>query len=404
MDPQTYVEKARAYLHRLCEVKPNRRTGSLGNIEAVSYFADRMKQLGYEAQKLSFPVMDYRMEHVQLSLDQTVFEVYASPYSLGCNIKADLVVATSFRELEEIACRGKLLLLAGDICAEQLSPKEFVFYNPESHKHIYALLEEKQPLAIITATSKNPEAVGALDPFPLFCDGDFDIPSVYCREEVGRELTRLVGETLNLSLLAERIPSTASNVRVIVKGESEEKIVVAAHIDAYEDSPGALDNASGSVVLLLLAEMLRGKDLPLDVELLAINGEDHYSAAGEMDYLKRYGNEIRHVRYVINIDAVGYNKSRMAYSFYECDEERKEMLRAILGRYPNLVEGSQWYSGDHMVFVQKGNQAVAITSEYMEELMTSVIHTKKDTMDLVDVSKLVELAEALHDIIMESIL
>ncbi|MDY6866208.1 MAG: M28 family peptidase, partial [Halobacteriota archaeon] len=39
--------------------------------------------------------------------------------------------------------------------------------------------------------------------------------------------------------------------------------------DAYEDTPGALDNASGTVVLLLIAEMLQNYKGPLGIELIA---------------------------------------------------------------------------------------------------------------------------------------
>lgn len=402
MDTKSYCMKASEYLHRFCDVKPNRRTGSQGNKEAIAYFADIISQLGYTVDTEPFPALDYRMDYVLLTHAQQSFEVYVSPYSLGCAISTELVAVATVEELESISCKDKLLLLKDDICSEQLMPKEFVFYNPESHKHIYTLLEEKQPAAIITATSKNPEGVGALYPYPLIYDGDFDIPSVYCTEKVGEALSDLVGETLELIITAERILSTASNVRASVKEKGKEKIVIAAHIDAYEDSPGALDNASGTVVLLLLAEMLQGESLPFGIEFLAINGEDHYSAGGEMDYLRRYGDEIKHILYAINIDDVGYINGKIAYSFYEFDEARKQELHSVLNSYPDLVEGVSWFSGDHMVFVQSGKPAMAITSEYSEELMRRVTHTEKDIPDIVDVSKLVELAEALRDAIKTS--
>ena len=47
MDNQKYKEKAFEYLQKLCNVKPNRRTGSLGNIDATDYFENIVKQLGY---------------------------------------------------------------------------------------------------------------------------------------------------------------------------------------------------------------------------------------------------------------------------------------------------------------------------------------------------------------------
>lgn len=59
-----------------------------------------------------------------------------------------------------------------------------------------------------------------------------------------------------------------------------------AHIDSKQETPGAIDKASGTTILLLLAEMLAGYNGQMVVELAAVNGEDYYSNPGEMLYLK----------------------------------------------------------------------------------------------------------------------
>jgi aminopeptidase YwaD len=277
-----------------------------------------------------------------------------------------------------------------------LMPKNFVFYNPDHHQRIYSLLEERQPAAIITATSKNPELVGALYPFPLIEDGDFDIPSVYCTEMVGKRISELTGEVFSLKIDARRIPATACNVIARQNVEAEEKVVVCAHIDAYGESPGALDDASGTVVLLLLAEMLAGYQGPLGIEILAFNGEDHYSAGGQMDYLHRFGKSLEQSVVAINIDDVGYVHGRTAYSLYECPDALENEAEAVFGGYEGIIRGEQWYQGDHMIFVQNGIAAMAITSERSRELMATVTHTAKDIPEIVDCDKLVELASALQ--------
>ena len=76
-------------------------------------------------------------------MEDQSFEVFVSPYSLGCDVTAKLVVVSTPQELEKADCKGKLLLLRGPISSEQLMPKKFVFYNPEHHKKIIALLENK---------------------------------------------------------------------------------------------------------------------------------------------------------------------------------------------------------------------------------------------------------------------
>mgnify|MGYP003752062313 CR=1 FL=1 len=394
-----YLEKANQYLKVLCDVKPNRRTGSSGNREATDFFEKTIRQYGYDIDAASFTTLDYVCHNTSLTLGDINCEVYASPYSLGCDITAEIVTVSTLAELKNTNCEGKILLLKGAMCEEQLAPKNFVFYNPEQHKEIVDLLENKKPGGIIAATKKNPDLAGALCPFPLFVDGDFDIPSVYCLDTVADEIQTLTDKKAHLRIDASRLPSSSSNVLASLNRGKDEKIVITAHIDAYESTPGALDNASGTVVLLLIAEMLADYQGKYSVEILALNGEDHYSAAGEMDYLNRYGNEMPEILVVINIDDVGFKQGKSTYSFYECRPELEEKVEDVFRKYEGLEKGEQWYAGDHMVFVQNQVPAIAITSELMPELLKTVTHTSADTPDLVDCQKLVEIAGALSDVV-----
>ena len=63
--------------------------------------------------------------------------------------------------------------------------ERFPFYNPDSHRHLVRMVEEKAPAAVIAATGRNPELAGAWYPFPLFEDGDFDIPNAYIKDVDG---------------------------------------------------------------------------------------------------------------------------------------------------------------------------------------------------------------------------
>jgi len=397
--PEDYSKKSQFYLETLCRVKPNRRTGSQGNRDATDFFANTIRQYGYAVDATPFECLDYINEGSSLTCDGKVFKTYVSPYSLGCDMSAELVVASTAEELENSNCEGKMLLMTGDLCAEQLMPKGFVFYNPEHHQRIIALLESRKPAAIITATERKPEQVGALYPFPLIVDGDFDIPSVYCRDTVGDELVTMQGELLSLKINARRLPSSAANVIARRNTGAAKKVVITAHIDAYEDTPGASDNASGVVVLLLVGEMLSDYKGEICVEIAALNGEDHYSAAGQMDYLKRYEHELDKTGLVVNVDDVGYKKGRSSYSFYECPAQLEKKAKTVFQRFGGLIKGEPWFSGDHMIFVQSNVPAVAFTAEYMPELMRSVTHTSADTPDIVDCRKLVEVAESLNDLV-----
>ena len=391
-----YATKAESYLKALCNVKPNRRTGSAGNQEATVFFANTLRSYGYKIDATPFECLDYAHGEARMARADDTFEVYVSPYSLECDVLAELVVVSTIEELERANCEGKLLLLRGAICSEQLMPKNFVWYNPEHHQRIIALLESRKPAGIVTATERKPEQVGALYPFPLIVDGDFDIPSVYCKDTVGDMLASIEGEAVQLRIDARRLPSSASNVIARTDQKADNRIVITAHIDAYEDVPGASDNASGTVVLLLLAEMLSGYRGNNGIEIAAFNGEDHYSAGGQMDYLRRYGREFPGILLAVNVDDVGFKQGRTSYSFYECAQQLETKAENVFRHFDGLVRGAPWFNGDHMVFVQNRVPSVAFTSECVAELMKTVTHTSSDTPDIIDCHKLVEVAESLN--------
>jgi aminopeptidase YwaD len=263
---------------------PTRVVGSRGNRAATDWVAETMTRLGWEVEKQAFECIDWQEAGAALSASGAEFDVLVSPYSLGGSIAARLAVVSTADMLESTDVESCVLLLRGEIAAEQLMPKNFPFYNPDEHRRIIGLLEARRPAAIVCATTRNPEMAGAVYPFPLIEDGDFDIPSVYMTAEEGGRLASHAGEVVSLTLRAERTASTGCNV-IARKGRGPKRLVVFAHIDAKRGTPGAIDNASGVVILLLLAELLAGYAGTTNIELVALNGEDHYSAAGEIRYL-----------------------------------------------------------------------------------------------------------------------
>ena len=394
-----YQKQALAHLRYLCGLKPNRRTGSAGNREAASYIAAHFQDLGYEVNQTPFETLDYQSAGAFLSGLAENVGIHTSPYSPGCDLTAELIGASSLEELEAADAAGKVLLLQGEICAEQLMPKNFVFYNPDHHQRIIAVLEDKRPAALITATSDSPGAAGALSPFPLIVDGDFEIPSAYCTETAGRQIAESLGREVRLEIRSQRQPALASNVIASRPRKFDRKIALMAHFDTYEDTPGAVDNASGVIILLLAAELLAREQPALSLEIIAFNGEDHYSAGGQMDYLQRYGQELSAIELAVNVDGTAYRGGKTAYSFYGCSAEKEAALRRVFQKYHQLVEGEAWYSGDHMIFVQNQVPCLALTSSRMPELLTTVIHTEQDLPELVSPEQLLEAASALADLV-----
>ena len=399
MDSNEFIRKAEEYLYKLCIEIPTRRVGSQGNRHATGFFKESVEGFGFETEVQPFSCIDMRQGDIQLKADGQEFDAFISPYTIGCEYSVELVCASTISQLETLQVAGRILLLHGEIAKEQLMPKNFVFYNPEEHQRIYHLLEEKRPAAVITATTKNPDAVGAIYPFPMIEDGDFDIPSAYMTEKEGVKLTSFSGKKVSLKMDAERIPSISENI-VARKGSfDKKKVVLCAHIDAKAGTPGALDNASGVSILLLLAEMLADYEGKLGVEIAALNGEEYYNAPGQVEYLKRYNGDFHSITLAVNLDDIGYHKDRTAYSLYGVPDDTARAVRSVYGGREGFFEGPQWYQSDHGIFIANGVPAMAVTEESFAELLAEITHSEKDTPEIVDPVKLIQNAEALADLI-----
>jgi aminopeptidase YwaD len=395
------ADKARTYLRQLCVDIPNRRLGAPGNRAATAWFAETIGALGLHTERPGFDCLDWVSEGASLRVSGLDFDSRVSPYSLGCRVTAPLLAVSTLEELAAAKARGKVLLVRGDLARESLMPKKFPFYNPEEHQRIVALLEAKAPLAVVAATAWNPELAGAVYPCPLIQDGDFLIPAAHLTVEEGARLAALNGEMAELEIRSRRAPARGCNVIARRGPEVGRQVVVCAHIDTADGTPGALDNGAGVVTLLLLAELLRHYHGRLGVEIVVLNGEDHYSAAGEIDYLARNRRRLPDTLLAVNLDAAGYVQGFMAYSLHACPEELAAAIRRVLSGRPGLQEGEPWYQSDHMVFVQNGVPAMAVTSERVSEVLNQVAHTERDTPDQVDPARLVTLAEALRDLVVE---
>jgi aminopeptidase YwaD len=396
MDNALLQQKCVAYLHKLCMEIPQRAVGSEGNRMATRFFEEEISSLGWATEKQEFDAMDWEQDGATLTCRDETFEVFVSPYSTGCDLEGKLLSASNVAELEKLELKGGILLLHGEIAGEQLMPKNFVFFNPPEHQHILSLLEKGGPLGIICATGRNSSLAGGAYPFPLIEDGDFNIPSVYMKDVEGQKLSAHTGEMVRLKSTSRRIMGKGENI-IARKGQGK-RILVTAHIDAKKGTPGAIDNATGVIILLILARLLEDYRGNRQIEIVALNGEDYYAVPGQMRYLEENRGRLQDVLFNINIDGAGYIEGNSAFSFYNLPDEIRRKADDVIGKFPGIVEGPQWVQGDHSIFIQNGCPAMTVSSEWFTSNMDTqdVTHTPKDSPGIVDCGKVVEIAEALN--------
>lgn len=401
MKQKYLLKQSKQHVDYLCNVIQERRVGGEGNRKATTYFKNLVIQQGWQVEETELDVMDWQSNGATLTCEDLFFDVESSPYSLGCDVEGELIAVNSLEMLKKVDIRGKIVFLYGEIAAEQISPKNFVFYNPEHHQELITVLENGDPLAIVCATERNSAVAGGVYPFPLFEDGDFDIPSVFMKDTEGEKLLHCNHKMAKLISKAKRIPSTAFNV-VARKGDlNAPKIVISAHIDAKIGTPGAIDNATGVSILLLLSELLKEYNGAFLLELVAFNGEDYYGVPGQMKYIEQHDGNFENVMLNINIDGAGYYNGISAFSPFDLPQKMQKIFDQVIQEHTNIEIGDPWVQGDHSIFVQYGRPAIAVSSSWFIENMEcqDITHTPKDNPEIVNFERLPEIGLAITDLV-----
>jgi aminopeptidase YwaD len=402
-DQDQLIKKSISHLDMLCTQISERCVGSAGNHQATEYFDQVITSFDWTTETQSFSAIDWHDGGASLTAGGQNFEVLVSPYSLGCNVHAKLLTARNESELEALDAGDKIILLYGELAREQLMPKNFVFYNPESHQRIIKLLEESGAAAFICATGRNASLAGGVYPFPLIEDGDFHTPSIYMTEEDGTRLIQFQNEIVQLISVSDRIPSKGENVIGVKGSNPHERIIITAHIDAKKGTPGAIDNGTGVVVLLLLSELLQNYQGETQIELVALNGEDYFCAPGQMEYIRQNVHRFDQMILNINIDGAGFLEGGSAFSYFNLPADIKKSSDRVINSNDSIIEGVPWPQSDHSIFVQQGVPAIAITSQwFLDHIDTQTItHTPKDHVGIVNHHKVVEIALAIRDVIVD---
>jgi aminopeptidase YwaD len=348
-----------------------------------------------------FDCLDWETEGGSITVGNSTLALTPSPYCLGTVASGPLRVLRSVEDLTRTTLIGSIAVLADDLAAEPLTPRAYPFYGSEEHTAILDSLEESRPAAVIAITGRYPELCGALDPFPLIEDGDFPIPTANVRPAEAAPLLSGEGLAASVEIRSKRRPSVARNI-VAVRGPQHRRVTVTAHVDTKPGTPGAVDNAAGVVVLLLLADLLapaRHPHLPVGIEFLVVNGEDHFAAPGEVAWLEANAGKLDDVSLMINIDGAGYREGGSAFSLYNVDDEVTAHVKRSFADHGDISEGPAWYQSDHAIFAMQGRAALAITTERVQEMLAVLFHSEHDTPDQVDADRIVSIATALESML-----
>jgi aminopeptidase YwaD len=394
------ADRAAQYMDALCNHYPDRHVGGEGNRAATTLFAEVCRDHGWEVEVAEFGCVAWDKGDAELHVAGESFDVHPGPYSLPFDDTATLAAASTIEELEAGEFEDAILLLHGEVARDQLMPKNFVFYNPDSHKRIVAALETKNPRAILAATGKHP-MTPSVSPFPMIEDADVDIPSAYMRDSDGERLLAHLGRDVHLVIRSGRIGKRAEHVvaRKAGTGTGEGRVVIFGHVDTREGTPGALDNATAPAAMMIAAELLAGHDGRLTIEMVPLNGEDYYGAPGQMLWVGENEGRMDSIVLGMNSDGAGYRGAGTEVSFYGVPGDLAEVVRDAMEAREGFGEGEPWYQSDHSIIAQAGRPVIAITTADFTEICELYAHTEGDTIELVDPAIVVEVGAFYADVV-----
>ncbi len=225
---------------------------------------------------------------------------------------------------------------------------------------------------------------------------------------------------------------TYHNVIALFGPDTAERIVVGAHYDAFEELPGADDNASGVAGLIELAYLLRNTPPSMRLELVAYTLEEppHFRTANAGSAV--HANSLKEagipVRIMLSLEMIGFfsdaeNSQGFPLSILRLFYPTRGNFITVVGKLtqglavrrvknamsrgstlpvysinaPTFVPGIDW--SDHLNYWEAGYTAVMITDTSLNR--NPNYHTANDTPDTLDYERMAMVVQGTHGVILE---
>ena len=383
-------ERLTAHLVMLVEAIGPRSPGSRANRRATDYVSSVLTATGLRVDAAPFTTSWWEPGVGVLEMaDGSSVDVAPNPYSPPGTVGGEVVRLEGWDEIttEGPSLTGRVIVLEPVLGGEPVVPGAFPFFSSEEGTRFISFLQRHKPAALIALSERYAS-------LPTFEDPDLGIPSITVSPETGRMFQ--TGDEIRLTLGGQTRQGNGVNLSARI-GEPGPRIVISAHIDAKSTTPGAFDNAASVATLLALAAS--GRDLHGPTEFVFFNGEDHYDACGEQAWLKE--TDLGDIKLNVNLDGAGVAGRRTAVTSFGCPPALDAHVDRI-AELPGWARMEPWWESDHAIFAMRGIPAVAITSEGVHDLFTTVAHTAGDKLEMVDVDILVGIVEQLGVLIPEA--
>lgn len=191
---------------------------------------------------------------------------------------------------------------------------------------------------------------------------------------------------------------SGKNIIATLQGKSDGIIIVTAHYDTIEISPGADDDGSGIASILMIAEIMSKYSYFATVKFMIFSGEE-IGLLGSKDYARRAFEQNSNIIGVLSIDKVGYaNTADDGKKIRHHADKKSEWMidiSAELSKKYNKQIGLEVVrlpidsSSDHKAFVKYGFSG----SNLVEESLNPTYHTSEDIINYINITYLAKVTK-----------
>lgn len=284
---------AHAELQMILEELGPRESATTQESEAASYLEGKFLSLGYATEIQTFPVIGQELAGMGLTLTTPLSrEFVALPMTKsGLGDVSGILTPVGLGmpgDMPEDGLQGRVALAIRGVIPFQ-SKAENVF--------------AAGAVGLVVYNNVPGIFQGALA-------GESEFPVISISDVDGEAITELLADSdseaqakASITLTLEERPS--QNVIAEKQGAGEFVVVLGGHYDSIPGVSGANDNASGTAVLLTIAQMLADIDLPFTLRIIPF-GSEELGLLGSRFYVDSLTEqELANTKAMLNFDALG---------------------------------------------------------------------------------------------------
>ncbi|MCV7282772.1 M20/M25/M40 family metallo-hydrolase [Mycolicibacterium flavescens] len=298
---RTTADAIYAHLTRLQEIADehdgNRALGTAGYDASVDYVANTLRDKGFDVQTPEFEVLIPFADEPSLSVDGTSLEARPLNFTIGTppdGVTGPLVLARvddspgcTASDYDGLPVDGAVVLVDRGKCP--FSEKEKVAAG-------------RGAVALIVANNEENDEMGGT----LGERTDVKIPVISVTKDTGDRLRAEPGETtikLNAGVRTEKSRNVIAQTRT---GDTDNVVMVGAHLDSVPEGPGINDNGSGVAAILEAALQLGASPDVNYAVRFGFWGAEEIGLYGSNNYVESLDIEaLKDISLYLNYDMVG---------------------------------------------------------------------------------------------------